>query len=1162
MNPMNTLLIANRGEIAIRIARSAAELGLATVAVYAEDDALSLHLKACDQALPLKGVGAAPYLDIDQILAAARLGGCDAVHPGYGFLSENAHFAHRCAEAGLNFVGPDPAVLGAFGDKARARALAVQCGIPVLEGTADATTLEEAQAFFAGLGPGAGMMVKAIAGGGGRGMRAVHSASAVATAWQLCRSEALQAFGQADVYVERLFPRARHIEVQIVGDGHGGVAHLWERECSLQRQRQKLIEIAPAPGLDPAMRQRLLAAAVAMAQAVNYRNLGTFEFLVDASLPGGSAGGNPAAGFAFIEANARLQVEHTVTEAVTGLDLVALQLRIARGERLPALGLAEASRTPPRGLALQARVNLETMADDGTARPTGGVLTAYEPPSGPGIRVDGFGYAGYRTGARFDSLIAKVITQVGDTGATAAQLAALARKASRALAEFRITGVATNIGFLQALLRHPAFLAGEVHTRFVDEHIATLLADAAAPPSARHFAAPPPAAATAVAPQAPRLAGAKVDALDPLAVLDHGRRPPQPGEVVGPAALAPEVAGDAPGGALAGPEGSVAVSAPMLGTVVALEAAVGDTVRAGQALFIMEAMKMQHVVAAPTGGRLVHITVAVGDTVYQQHPLAFIAPGDDAGMLQDAGARIDLDLIRPDLAEVLARQALTLDERRPDAVARRRATGQRTARENIADLVDEGSFHEYGGLVVAARRRTVALDELIRTTQADSVVMGLARVNGHWFGAERSRVAVVAYDYTVLAGTQGRKGHEKKDRMFKLAEQWRLPLVLFAEGGGGRGSDTDAFAVGSLQLDTFHRFARLSGLVPLVGIASGRCFAGNAVLLGCCDVVIATANASIGMGGPAMIEGGGLGVYRPEEVGPMSVQVPNGVVDIAVADEAEAVAVARQYLSYFQGTAPEWDCADQRRLRHVVPPNRLRAYDMRELIVLLADTGSLLEIRKGFGAGMITALIRIEGVAFGVVANNPAHLAGAIDSPAADKAARFMQLCDAHDIPLVFLCDTPGNMVGPEHEKTALVRHCCRTYLVGANVSVPTFTVVIRKGYGLGALGMAGGSFHASVFTIAWPTGEFGGMGLEGQVKLGRRKELQAISDPAERRTRYEQLVAEAYEGGKALNTASLFELDNVIDPADTRDWLLNGLRAMPAPPRRDGKKRACVDAW
>ncbi len=1141
---MKCLLIANRGEIAIRIARSAADLGLRSVAVYAEDDALSLHIKQCDQALALRGVGPAPYLDMDQLIDVALQAGCDAVHPGYGFLSENAVFAERCAAAGLVFVGPDPAALAAFGDKARARALAQQCGVPVLAGTAQATSLAEAQAFFAGLGPGGGMMIKAIAGGGGRGMRAVTQADQIASAWALCRSEALKAFGVADVYVERLFQRARHIEVQIVGDGQGGVVHLWERECSLQRQRQKLIEIAPAPGLAPALRQRLLDAALAMARAVNYRNLGTFEFLVACDEPADPQAGQGAGcpDFAFIEANARLQVEHTVTEAVTGLDLVALQLRIAAGARLADLGLQQADIPLPRGLALQARVNLETMAADGTARPSGGVLAAFEAPSGPGIRVDAFGYAGFRTSPRFDSLIAKVIVHVA-----ADDLPALARKTVRALAEFRIGGVATNIPFLQALLRHPGLAAAGLHTLFVDQHLATLLADADSALPALHFAA-----AAAAPAAAPRLAGARVDANDPLAVLAHGKREARPTDPP------PDDLADLAQGL----DGTVPVAAPMLGTVVSLDVAEGTLVQAGQPLLLLEAMKMQHAVVAPVGGHLRLWTVAVGDTVYAQHVLAFIEPSADAGTAVQQAAAEDLDLIRPDLAEVLARQAKLLDANRPDAVARRRATGQRTTRENIDDLVDADSFHEYGGLVVAARRRTVPMDVLIDTTQADSLVMGLARVNGHLFADDRARVAVVAYDYTVMAGTQGRKGHEKKDRIFKLAEQWRLPLVLFAEGGGGRGSDTDSYSVGSLQLDTFHRFARLSGLVPLVGITSGRCFAGNAVLLGCCDVVIATADSSIGMGGPAMIEGGGLGVYKPEEVGPMAVQVPNGVVDIAVQDEAEAVAVARQYLGYFQGTVADWHCADQRKLRHAVPPNRLRAYQMREVITLLADTGSMLEIRKGFGAGMITALIRIEGRAFGVVANNPAHLAGAIDSPAADKGARFMQLCDAHDIPLIFLCDTPGNMVGPEHEKTALVRHCCRTYLVGANVSVPTFTVVIRKGYGLGALGMAGGSFHASVFTIAWPTGEFGGMGLEGQVKLGKRKELMALEDPAERKAFYDQAVAEAYERGKALNTASLFELDNVIDPADTRDWILTGLRSMPATPPRTGKKRAFVDAW
>jgi acetyl-CoA carboxylase carboxyltransferase component len=437
--------------------------------------------------------------------------------------------------------------------------------------------------------------------------------------------------------------------------------------------------------------------------------------------------------------------------------------------------------------------------------------------------------------------------------------------------------------------------------------------------------------------------------------------------------------------------------------------------------------------------------------------------------------------------------------------------------------------------------------------------MGLATINGEKFPEQESRAIVVSYDYTVMAGTQGHMGHHKQDRMFEIAEKWRLPVVIFTEGGGGRGSDTDNV---SSHSDTFYRLPALSGLVPLVGIASGRCFAGNAVLLGCCDVIIATEDATIGMAGPAMIEGGGLGVYRPEEVGPMSVQVANGVVDIAVADEAEAVRVAQKYLSYFQGRTTGWTCDDQRKLRHVVPENRLRGYDMRALIETLADADSVLELRRGFGAGMVTALIRVEGRPLGVIANNPMHLGGAIDSDAADKAARFMQLCDAHDIPLLSLNDNPGNMVGPEAEKTALVRHCCRTYLIGANLTVPTFFVMIRKSYGLGKLAMTGGGMRVGVFSIAWPTGEFGGMGLEGQVKLGRRKELAAIADPGERLAAYERMVAELYEHGKALNAGALFEVDDVIDPAETRRWLVAGLRSMPAPARREGKKRPCIDGW
>ncbi|HEX8804033.1 MAG TPA: carboxyl transferase domain-containing protein, partial [Acidimicrobiales bacterium] len=422
--------------------------------------------------------------------------------------------------------------------------------------------------------------------------------------------------------------------------------------------------------------------------------------------------------------------------------------------------------------------------------------------------------------------------------------------------------------------------------------------------------------------------------------------------------------------------------------------------------------------------------------------------------------------------------------------------------------------------------------------------------------------AVLSYDYTVLAGTQGYQNHRKKDRLFDVIERRRLPVVFFAEGGGGRPGDTNAPGVSGLDTMAFHLWGRLSGLVPLVGIASGRCFAGNAAILGCCDVIIATEGANIGMGGPAMIEGGGLGVFAPEDVGPLSVQVPNGVVDVAVADEAEAVAVAKRYLSYFAGPVDDWTCPDQGQLRDVIPENRRQVYDVRAVVHGLADTGSVLELRPAFGRGMVTALVRVEGRPLGVVANNPVHLAGAIDADGADKAARFMQLCDAYDLPLLYLCDTPGIMVGPEAETTALVRHVSRLFVTGAGLTVPFGTVVLRKGYGLGAQTMAGGSFKAPLFCVAWPTGELGGMGLEGAVRLGYRKELEAIDDAAARERAFDEMVERAYEHGKALNAATHFEIDDVIDPADSRRWITTLLTGADAPPPRPGKKRPFVDTW
>ncbi|TNY37162.1 carboxyl transferase domain-containing protein [Thermomonospora catenispora] len=596
------------------------------------------------------------------------------------------------------------------------------------------------------------------------------------------------------------------------------------------------------------------------------------------------------------------------------------------------------------------------------------------------------------------------------------------------------------------------------------------------------------------------------------------------------------------------------VTAPMHGTVESLEAADGQRVAAGDPLVVLEAMKMQHVVEAPAPGVVRRLTVAVGDTVAEGDLLARLEPAVVEGegpAAERPDPAEDLDAIRPDLAEALRRHELVQDAARPEAVARRHATGRRTARENIADLCDPGTFVEYGPLVIAAQRARRPLQELIERTPADGLVAGIGEIDGE-------PAMVLSYDYMVLAGTQGAMNHIKKDRMFELAERRRLPVVLFAEGGGGRPGDTDTPTVSGLDTMAFHLFARLSGRVPLVGIAAGRCFAGNAALLGCCDVVIATRDANIGMGGPAMIEGGGLGVFTPEQIGPIEVQTRNGVVDLPVADEAEAVAAARRYLSYFRGPVREWTAPDQRRLRTLIPEDRRRVYDVRAVVDALADTDSVLELRRDFGVGIITALIRIEGRPYGLIANNPAHLGGAIDRDAADKAARFLQLCDAHGLPVVSLCDTPGFMVGPDAEESATVRHFSRLFVTGAHLRVPICMVILRKAYGLGAQAMAGGSLRVPVATVAWPTGELGGMGLEGAVRLGFRRELEAIADPAEREAAFERLVAAAYERGKALNVATVFEIDDVIDPADTRRWITAALRDVPIPEHR----RDFVDTW
>ncbi|MBF6175855.1 acetyl-CoA carboxylase family protein [Nocardia blacklockiae] len=1055
------LVVANRGEVAVRLLRTARDQGYATLILHTGGDAETLPVRLADDAVRLPGEGAAAYLDVAAVVAAARTAGPGAlVHPGYGFLSESADFASACAAAGLVFVGPGPEALRVFGDKVAARAAAERAGVPVLAATAAGAGPAEIAALLAD--HPRGVVVKAAAGGGGRGIRVVRAADEIEDAHRRCAAEALAGFGDGTLYAEALAPAARHIEVQVVADGTRAVA-LGDRDCSVQRRHQKLVEIAPAPELAAAVRDRLHGAAARIAEAVGCRGVITVEFLVD---------GDDAW---FLEVNPRLQVEHTVTEEVFGVDLVAVQLELARGRSLADLALPE----HPRGWAVQARVNAETLGAEGFPLPASGVVTRFAPPAGPGVRADTACFAGLRQDARFDSLLVKVI-------ARGSSFSAAVRRCGDALAETVVSGIDTNIALLRAVLDE---LGGPVSTSWFESNLDEIRARAAVYDSPR---SPASGASSRAYPLAP--------AADP--VLSDGEQ---------------------------------AVRAPMGGTVIAL-AEPGSVHAAGAEVAVLEAMKMQHVVRAERPLRVLRHTVAPGAVVDPHAVLLVWAEADHDGTVDETHTA-DVDLVRADLAEVLRRHEIGTDAARPDAVAKRHRLGRRTARENIADLVDPDSFVEYGALAVAAQRQRHSLEDLIARTPADGLVAGVATVNADRFGPD-ARAVVMSYDYTVLAGTQGMRNHAKTDRMLEIARERGLPVVFFTEGGGGRPGDTDHGGLSGLDVTTFRAMGALSGQVPLIGIVSGRCFAGNAALLGMCDVVIATPDANIGMGGPAMIEGGGLGVYAPEDIGPIEVQRRNGVVHIVAADEADAVATARRYLSYFQGALTEWEAPDPRLARHVVPENRLRAFDIRAAIESVADLGSVLELRRDWGIGIVTALMRVEGRPFGVIANDCRHLGGAIDAPAADKLGAFLRLCGAHGLPIVSLCDTPGFMVGPDAEREATVTKFSRLFVDSAALRVPFGTIVVRKGYGLGAQAMAAGSFRGPRFVVAWPTGEIGGMGLEGAVRLGFAKELAAITDPGERQAAFENLVRFAYDNGKALTAAAVGELDDVIDPADTRRWI------------------------
>jgi len=584
------------------------------------------------------------------------------------------------------------------------------------------------------------------------------------------------------------------------------------------------------------------------------------------------------------------------------------------------------------------------------------------------------------------------------------------------------------------------------------------------------------------------------------------------------------------------------ITSPLAAAVISVDVKVGEPVAKGQPLVNLESMKMQTLVTAPEDAVVTAVLVANGDTI-QVGQMLFEIEATSAASQSTAQGAAEQPASGSLLEELQAQLAYSSDVMRADAVQRRHKKGYRSARENLADLCDKDSFVEYGQLAVAAQRERKDAESLKVETPGDAVITGLATINSAEFGTQASQVAVIVNDYSVLAGTQGYFHHKKIDRILDQAGKFGFPVVMYTEGGGGRPGDTDVKTqIAGLDVPTFARWASLSGQVPLIAVNNGYCFAGNAALFGCADIRIATKTSWIGMAGPAMIEGGGLGRFAPTEIGPIAIQAENGVVDLVADNESHGTYLAQQCLGYFQGDKQSWDCADQDQLREMMPLDRRFVYDIRSIIQGLVDTDSFTELSQPYGSGIVTGFVRIEGVAMGLIANDCRVLGGAIDAEAADKAAGFISLCDQFSIPLLSLCDTPGFMVGPASEEQAAVRRMAKLFIAGAKISVPLVTIFLRKGYGLGAMAMAGGSFHHPRYSAAWPAGEFGAMGLEGAVRLGFKKELAAETDEAAREVLFNKLVDSMYQRGKATEAAAHLEIDAVIDPADTRAVIARAL--------------------
>ncbi len=1120
------VLIANRGEIAIRIARAASALGAESVAIYPPADALSLHTRAATHARPIGAAGGDPigaYLDIDAVVAAALAAGCDCVHPGYGFLAENAAFARRCLAEGLVFVGPRADTLDLFGDKTRARALAIAEGVPVVPGSPPVATA--AAADEAARAIGYPVMVKAAAGGGGRGMRAVAEAGAMAAAFERCQSEARAAFGDGTLFVERLVARPRHIEVQILADQRGATVHLHERDCSVQQRNQKVVEIAPAPNLPADLRGRILADALKLARAADLVNAGTVEFLVD-----------PERGeHYFIECNPRIQVEHTVTEQVTGVDLVEAQFRIAAGETLADLGIGDqAAVGAPRGFSVQARI-VATGA---------GTLTAYHEPSGPRVRVDSCGYLGYAPPPQFDPMFAKVICGSNSTGTLVSAL----RHTLRALDEFHIAGLPTNFDQLRAILAHPGVAAGDARTSLLAEH--------------PEFSAP--------AAPAGKTSGSLALLEQQSAALGRGSAP---------VVAAPTVESVVPA------EGEQGVECPMAGAILEITVGIGDAVKAGDALMIVSAMKMETAVTAPCDGVVTALApIKVGDQLVANQIVAAIAPGEGAAT---GKPRVHgVDTWAPMLAEVKALQDIAharfAEGSIDPGVVRQRNRGKLSCRERIDLMLDTGSFREVGSLAgFASYDETGAVADF---TPANHV--------GGWGKVEGRTGIVCADDFTSRGGHSDGAIGAKSSYLDRLSIELKCPSIRLLDGSSGGGSVASmvpaqhktgesaaqessgaikagrprvaggggSFLPGHLGSSLY---AEQLTTVPVVNLLLGSVVGIGAAkaVLGHFSVMVRDIAQLFVAGPPVVTHAMGYEVTK-ENLGDWRIHCRNGSVDNLAETEQEAIAQAKRFLSYLPSSVyepppveePDWadpPARAEEELFTIVPRKRTTTFDIRRTIALMADRGSFFEIGPLWGDDQVTGFVRFNGYPMGVIASDSRHLnGGALTAKGCDKLKRHLDLCDLFHLPVLSLVDNPGFAVGIEHEMAGTIRKGGEWMIAFAQINVPLFTVIMRRSFGV-----AGNNYASPLARggarVVWPAADVGGIPPEGGIEAAYRRQLAEAADPVALRA---EINARIESARGPLGPLNRFQMEEMIDPRDTRrlvcEWAENAHRIVSQPGR------------